>query len=103
MVMVQKFRMPKYVNIWRSTEKGNKDELLMEAQMGGRRRVGGNLHVRTLAPDWKQIDLGVIIDGGYNQGSGIDFRTEQGWFHIECNEELTILLDDHVGWSEMFD
>ena len=26
--MVQKFRMPKYVNIWRSNEKGNKDELL---------------------------------------------------------------------------
>ena len=59
--MVQKFRMPKYVNIWRSTEKGNKDELLMEAQMGGRRRVGGNLLVRTLAPDWMQIDLGVIL------------------------------------------
>ena len=35
--MVQKFRMPKYVNIWRSNEKGNKDELLMEAEMGGRR------------------------------------------------------------------
>ena len=33
MVMAQKFRMPKYANIWRSTEKGNKDELLMEAQM----------------------------------------------------------------------
>lgn len=35
--MVQKFRMPKYVNIWRSNEKGNKDELLMETQMGGLR------------------------------------------------------------------
>ena len=58
--MVQKFRMPKYVNIWQSNEKGNKVELLMEAQMGGRRRVGGNLLVRTLAPDWKQIDLGVL-------------------------------------------
>ena len=101
--MVQKFRMPKYVNIWRSTEKDNKDELLMEAQMGGRRRVGGNLLVSTLAPDWKQIDLGVIIEGGYNQDSGYDFRTEQGWFHIEHNEELTILLDDHIGWCELFD
>ena len=101
--MVQKFRMPKYVNIWRSTEKGNKDELLMEAQMGGRRRVGGNLLVRTLAPDWKQIDLGVILEGVYNRDSGCDFRTEQGWFHIEDNEELTILLDDHMGWCEMFD
>ena len=101
--MAQKFRIPKYVNIWRSTEKGNKDELLMEAQMGGRRRVGGNLLVRTLAPDWKQIDLGVILEGEYNQDSGIDFRTKLGWFHIEYNEELTILLDDHMGWSEMFD
>ena len=54
--MVQKFRMPKYVNIWRSNEKGN-----------------------------------------------CDFRTEQGWFHIEYNEELSILLDDHVGWMELFD
>ena len=70
----------------------------MEALIGGRRRVGGNLLVRTLAPDWKQIDLGVILDGGYNQDSGYDFRTEQGWFHIEYNEELSIMLDDHVGW-----
>ena len=53
--------------------------------------------------DWKQIDLGVILEGGYNQDSGYDFRTEQGWFHIEHNEELTILLDDHMGWCEMFD
>ena len=58
---------------------------------------------RTLAPDWKQIDLGVIIEGGYSQDSGYDFHTEQGWFHIEYNEELSILLDDHMGWSEMFD
>ena len=101
--MVQKFRMPKYVKIWQSNEKGKKGELLMEAQMGGRRRVGGNLMVRRLAPDWKQIDLGVILEGGYNRDSGYDFRTEQGWFHIEYNEELTILLDDHGGWCEMFE
>ena len=101
--MVQRFRMPKYVNIWQCKEKGDKGELIMEAQMGGRRRVGGNLLVRTLAPDWKQIDQGVIIEGGYNQDSGYDFRTEQGWFHIEHNEELTILLADHVGWCELFD
>ena len=43
------------------------------------------------------------IEGGYNQVSGYDFRTEQGWFHIEHNEELTILLADHVGWCELFD
>ena len=36
--MVQKFRMPKYVNIWQSNANGDKGELLMEAQMGGRRR-----------------------------------------------------------------
>ena len=101
--MVQKFRMPKYVNIWRSNEKGNKEELLMEAQMVGRRRVGGNLLARTLAPDWKQIDLGVILEGGYSDVCGYDFHTEQGWFHIEYNEELSILLDDHVGWAELFD
>jgi hypothetical protein len=32
-----------------------------------------------------------------------DFRTEQGWFHIEYNGELSILFDDHMGCSEMFD
>jgi hypothetical protein len=58
--------------------------------------------VRTLAPHWKQMDLGVIL-GGEESQSGFDFRTQQGWFHIEYNEELTILLDDHMGWSEMFD
>ena len=51
---------------------------------------------RTLAPDWKQIDQGVIIEGGYSQDSGYDFRTEQGWFHIEYNEELSIMLYDDV-------
>ena len=39
MVMVQKFRMPKYVNIWRSNEKGNKDNLPLEAEMGGTRKI----------------------------------------------------------------
>ena len=101
--MVQKFRMPKYVNIWRSSEKGKKDELLMEAQIGGRRRIGGNLLVRTVEPASKQLDLGVILEGGYSSVCGYDFRTEQGWFHIEYNEELSILLDDHVGWVELFD
>ena len=103
MVMVQKFRMPKYVNIWRSTEKGNKDELLMEAQMGGRRRVGGNLLVRTVEPASKDIDLGVIKEAKCDHKTGYDFHTDQGWFHIEYNEELTILLDDHVDWCELFD
>ena len=58
--MVQKFRMPKYVNIWRNSL-------------------------------WRL------------RWEGYDFLTEQGWFHIEYNEELSILLDDHMGCSEMFD
>ena len=101
--MVQKFRMPKYANIWHSSKKGNKDELLMEAQMGERRRIGGNLLVRTVEPALKQVDLGVILEGGCDKDGDHDFRTEQGWFHIEYNEELSILLDDHVGWMELFD
>ena len=101
--MVQKFRMPKYVNIWRSNEKGNKYELLMEAEMGGRRRVGGNLLARSLAPHWKQVDLGVILEGGCDKDGDHDFRTEQGWFHIEYNEELSIMLDGHVGYLELYD
>ena len=100
--MVQKFRMPKYVNIWQSNEKGDKGELLMEAQMGVRRRVGGNLLVRTVDPAPKEVDLGVIQEARYDHKKGYDFRTEQGWFHIEHNEELIILLDDHVGWCELF-
>ena len=85
--MVQKFRMPKYAKIWHSDEMGNNGELLMEAQIGGRRRVG----------------LGLITSGKYIQKKGHLFLTEQGWFHIEDNEELTTLLDDHMGWCEMFD
>ena len=34
--MVQKFRMPKYANIWRRDQNGNKDELVMDAQIGSR-------------------------------------------------------------------
>ena len=101
--MVQKFRMPKYANIWHSREKGNKDELLMEAQMGEQRRIGGNLLVRTVEPALKQVDLGVILEGGCDKEGDHDFRTEQGLFHIEYNEELSILLDDHVGWMELYD
>lgn len=33
----------------------------------------------------------------------LDFRTELGWSHIEYNEELSILLDDYVGWLELYD
>ena len=101
--MVQKFRMPKYVNIWRSNEKGNKDNQPLEAEMGGTRKIGGKLMVRTLAPHWKEKDLGTILEGEESQDSGYDFRTEQGWFHIEYNEELSIMLDDHVGWLELYD
>ena len=101
--MVQKFRMPKYAKIWHCDEKGNYGEFLMEAQIGGRRRVGGNLLVRTVEPAPKEIDLGLITSGKYIQQKGHVFRTEQGWFRIEDNEELTILLDDHMGWCEMFD
>ena len=101
--MVQKIRMPKYVNIWNGDANGNKGELLMEAQMGGRRRVGGNLLVRTVEPAPKEVDLGVIQEARYDHKKGYDFRTEPGWFHIEHNEELNILLDDHVGWCELFE
>ena len=31
--MVQRFRMPKYANIWHGDQKGNKGEFLMEAQI----------------------------------------------------------------------
>ena len=84
MVMVQKFRMPKYVNIWRSNEKGNKDELLMEAEMGGRRRVGGNLLARSLAPHWKQVDLGVILEGGCDkEGTIISAPSKVGLHRVQ--------------------
>lgn len=49
------------------------------------------------------VDLGLIQEAKYDHKKGYDFRTEQGWFHVEYNEELTILLDDHVGWCELFD
>jgi hypothetical protein len=52
---------------------------------------------------WKQVDLGVILEGGCDKDGDHDFRTEQGWFHIEYNEELSIMLDDHVGWLELYD
>ena len=95
--MIQKFRMQKYANIWRSDESGSKVELLMAAQIGGRRRVSGNLLVRSVKPAPKEIDLGMIQETMCDQNNVYDFRTEQGWYHIEENEELTILLDDHMG------
>ena len=55
--MVQRFRMPKYANIWHGDQKGNKGEFLMEAQIGGRRRVGGNLLVRTVEPAPRGLTL----------------------------------------------
>lgn len=66
---------------------------------------------RTLAPDWKQIDQGVIIEGGYSQDSGYDFRTEQGWFHIEYNEDPdnwdkdwnNLTFDERIALCEKYD
>ena len=37
--MAQKFRMPKYANIWHSTKKGTKDNQPLEAEMGGTRKI----------------------------------------------------------------
>ena len=82
--MVQKFRMPKYANIWHSREKGNKDELLMEAQMGERRRSGGNLLVRTVEPALKQVDLGVILEGGCDkEGTIISAPSKVGLHRVQ--------------------
>ena len=51
----------------------------------------------------KEVNLGMIKEAKCDQKKGYDFLTEQGWFHSEYNKELFILLEDHMGWSEMFD
>lgn len=82
--MVQKFRMPEYANIWHSSEKGNKGELLMEAQMRERRRIGGNLLVRTVEPALKQVDLGVILEGGCDkEGTIISAPSKVGLHRVQ--------------------
>lgn len=102
--MKETFTISKYVYVYYSNEEGAKGELLMEAQMSPKICVGKNLVVRTVEPNAKETDLGVIENGvKYTKKQSVTLKTDKGWWLVSCNENMEWLMGDSPEFAKCYD
>ncbi len=99
--MKETFTISKYVYIWRSDETGAQLDLYMEAQMSPKVCVGKQLIVKTIEPDAKEVNLGVVESGAhYTKKSSVTVKTDKGWWKVSYNDEKTWLLGDGIEFPD---
>ena len=94
-----------YVTIYYSDGSGNHpDVYIPEAELPHKIRPNRPLVVRPCISLVRKVDLGTVLEmRDYVKRQHIEVRTENGWFYIEVNKSLQILLGDRIGWLELLE
>jgi hypothetical protein len=99
--MKQRYTIGNYVKISQLDEQGYATTLLAEAEMPLKVVVGKELQVRPCERYAECISLGVVSEvRNYKKRSQIEVRTDKGWYAIEVNAGLEIVMTDFMNFCE---
>ena len=99
--MKQRYTIGNYVKISQLDEQGDATTLLPEAEMPLKVTVGKELQVRPCERYAEWISLGVVSEvRNYKKRSHIEVRTDKGWYAIEVNARLEIVMTDFMNFCE---
>ncbi|MBR0340003.1 MAG: hypothetical protein IIX40_07370 [Alistipes sp.] len=99
--MKQRYTIGNYVKISQLDEQGNATTLLAEAEMPLKVVVGKELQVRPCERYAEWRNLGVVSEvRNYKKRSHIEVRTDKGWYAIEVNARLEIVMTDFMNFCE---
>ena len=107
----QKIRQPRccnisnYVTIYYSDGSGtHPDVYIPEAELPHKIRLNRPLVVHPCISLVRKEDLGIVLEvRDYVKRQHLEVRTDNGWFYIEVNKSLQILLGDRIGWLELIE
>lgn len=100
--MKQRYTIGNYVKISQLDEQGNAAIFLAEAEMPLKVTVGKELQVRPCERYAEWISLGVVSAvRNYKKRSHIEVRTDKGWYAIEVNAGLEIVMTDFMNFCEI--
>ena len=100
--MKQRYTIGNYVKISQLDEQGNATTLLAEAEMPLKVVVGKELQVRPCERYAEWRNLGVVSEvRNYKKRSHIEVRTDKGWYAIEVNVGLEIVMTDFMNFCEI--
>ena len=93
----------RYVSVWYCDSEGGKSALYIpEAEIAYRIVCGRPLMLYPCVPYVRKVDLGIVREvRDYVKHRHAAVRTDEGWYYIEVNKPLEILLGDRVGWLEV--
>ena len=96
------YKIGKYICIYHSDESGQIGSVYMaEAQLMQKVTENKPLKIRTVEPAPKDVELGTVTSvSNYKTNESICVKTEQGWWHIERNENLETLLGGPLEWGD---
>lgn len=99
--MKQRYTIGNYVKISQLDEQGNATTLLAEAEMPLKVVVGKELQVCPCERYAEWRSLGVVSEvRNYKKRSHIEVRTDKGWYAIEINAGLEIVMTDFMNFCE---
>ena len=101
--MKQRYTVCRYVSVWYSDSEGIKSDLYIpEAEIAYRIICGRPLVLYPCVSYVSKVDLGIVREvRNYVKYQHAEVRTDEGWYYLEVNKPLEILLDDRVGWLEV--
>lgn len=96
-----RYKIGRYISIYRCDELGNIGEVYMEeAKTSIKLTENKPLIIKTVGPNTKEILLGTIQQAkNYKKEISVDVLTEQGWWHVVRNENLETLFGDALEWD----
>lgn len=97
------YELGNYVAVYYSNGNGkHTDSYIPEAELLQKIEIGQSLIVRPCISLARQIDLGIIREvRDYERRQHIEIKTDNGWYYIQVDKSLQVLLGDRIGWDEL--
>ena len=100
--MKQRYTIGNYVKISQLDEQGNAMIFLADAEMPLKVTFGKELLVRPCLRYAEPISIGVVSEiRNYKKHSHIEVCTDKGWYAIEANVGLEIIMTDFMSFCDI--